>query len=295
MEDLQRFRPRKSRGYFRRWLKPLVQATSEFIRENGVDKSSILAYYSIFSSFFLLIFFTWAAHFIPGGDASPYRNVYPFSPEFLSRIAPPFFEKVDVLSGRIGQFGILGMMSFLFFGVLVFKKIIQYINEMFHIRIRKGFLLKRLQEGGLLLVSTLLVITSVLLTGWISAVTTLFHQNQLLGTPISAALVEAVDTFLVRSVVPFSLTFFLFLILFKWIPERRVSLRPAALSAFLSALLWEVVKRGYTYYLIHFSLLAQMQGPILAIILFGFWMEISMGIMLFGAKLTYILDRRHHD
>jgi len=267
----------------------------QFFRENGIDKSSILAYYSIFSSFFLLIFFTWAARYVLGGDGSGYRNVYPFSPDFLSKIAPPFFEPVGDLSGRVSQLGILGVLVFLFFGVMVFQKIIQFINEMFHIRIRKGFLLKRLQEGGLLLISALLVIASVFLTGWISAITTLFYENRMLGTSISPALVEAIDSFLVRTLVPYLLTFLLFLILFKWIPEKRVALRPAAMSAILSALTWEVVKRGYTYYLIHFSLMRQMQGPIMAIILFGFWMEISMGIMLFGAKLTYILDRRHHD
>jgi uncharacterized BrkB/YihY/UPF0761 family membrane protein len=35
----------------------------------------------------------------------------------------------------------------------------------------------------------------------------------------------------------------------------------------------------------------QIKGPVIAIILFGFWMELSMGVMLFGAKLTYIFDK----
>jgi uncharacterized BrkB/YihY/UPF0761 family membrane protein len=36
----------------------------------------------------------------------------------------------------------------------------------------------------------------------------------------------------------------------------------------------------------------KIKGPIIAIILFGFWMELSMGIMLYGAKLTYIFDKQ---
>jgi uncharacterized BrkB/YihY/UPF0761 family membrane protein len=65
----------------------------------------------------------------------------------------------------------------------------------------------------------------------------------------------------------------------------------ALASALLAALLWETVKRAYTYYLVNVSLLRQMQDPIVAIILFGFWMEITMGIMLYGAKMTYLLDK----
>ena len=37
-----------------------------------------------------------------------------------------------------------------------------------------------------------------------------------------------------------------------------------------------------------------MQDPIVAIILFGFWMEVTMGIMLYGAKLTYLIDKEAH-
>ena len=37
-----------------------------------------------------------------------------------------------------------------------------------------------------------------------------------------------------------------------------------------------------------------MQGPIVSIILFGFWMEMTMGIMLYGAKMTYLLDKERH-
>ena len=62
-------------------------------------------------------------------------------------------------------------------------------------------------------------------------------------------------------------------------------------SALFSALLWEMVKRAYTYYLVNVSLLRKMQDPVVAIILFGFWMEVTMGIMLYGAKLTYLLDK----
>ena len=30
-------------------------------------------------------------------------------------------------------------------------------------------------------------------------------------------------------------------------------------------------------------------------VLFGFWMELSMGIMLYGAKLTHVFDRQNDE
>ena len=70
-------------------------------------------------------------------------------------------------------------------------------------------------------------------------------------------------------------------------------MRRAGIAAFLGPALGSG-QEGYTYYLIHISLLRKMQDPIVAIILFGFWMEMTMGIMLYGAKLTYLLDKEEN-
>ena len=51
----------------------------------------------------------------------------------------------------------------------------------------------------------------------------------------------------------------------------------------------------YAYYLVNISIFGKIKGPIIAIILFGFWMELSMGIMLYGAKLTYLFDQKKND
>jgi uncharacterized BrkB/YihY/UPF0761 family membrane protein len=69
----------------------------------------------------------------------------------------------------------------------------------------------------------------------------------------------------------------------------------AFIAAMISTIMWELSKRAYTYYLVNISFVWKIRGPIIAIILFGFWMEISMAIMLYGAKLTYIFDREKND
>ena len=93
----------------------------------------------------------------------------------------------------------------------------------------------------------------------------------------------------------FFVYFLFFFILYKWIPEKRIHAGAALIAAFFSALLWELLKRAYTYYLVHVSVLRKIESPIVAIILFGFWMELTMGIMLYGAKFTFLLDKEEND
>jgi membrane protein len=90
--------------------------------------------------------------------------------------------------------------------------------------------------------------------------------------------------------VPSLISFLIFFFLYKWIPEKKVCIKGALISSVISTILWEIVKRLYAYYLVNISVIGQIKGPVIAIILFGFWMELSMGLMLFGAKLTYIFD-----
>jgi len=272
-------------------LNSIWQALNCFLEENGIDKSSILAYYSIFSSFFLLIFFSFLFTKFIGNPDTALQSMYPFSPEFFRQIAPVFFQRTAELTARIKDLGLFGLGVFLFMGVLVFKKMVRFINDMFFINIKHGFLVKRMKEFGLVFIGGILIVSSFLLTGLISTVTTIFEENTAAKSRFDPALVQTIDGFIIKYIIPFLITLLFFYILFKWIPEKKVNAGAAFTSSLFSALLWEIVKRAYTYYLVNVSLLRNMQDPIVSIILFGFWMEVTMGIMLYGAKMTYLLDK----
>jgi membrane protein len=275
-------------------LKNIWLALKYFFSENGFDKSSILAYYSIFSSFFLLIFFSFIFSKFIGDPGNAVKNMYPFSPEFFSEIVPIFFQKANELSAQVEDLGLIGLGVFLFVGSMVFKKMIHFINDMFFIKIKHGIFFRRIKEFGLLVIVGILIVFSFLFTGLISTINTLAEESRFFKNHINPDFVHSMDTFLIRFVFPFLVTFLFFFILFKWIPEKKVKTGAALIAAVFSALLWELLKRAYTYYLIHMSVLRKIESPIVAIILFGFWMELTMSIMLYGAKFTFLLDKEEN-
>jgi membrane protein len=217
--------------------------------------------------------------------------MYPFSPEFFSKIAPIFFQKASELTSQVEDLGLIGLGIFLFVGIMVFNKMIHFINDMFFIKIKHGILFRRIKEFGLLVIVGILIVFSFLFTGLISTINTLAEENLFFKNRIDPAFVHSIDTVLIKFVFPFLLTFLFFFILFKWIPEKKIKTGAALIAAIFSAWLWELLKRAYTYYLIHVSVLRKIESPIVAIILFGFWMELTMSIMLYGAKFTFLLDK----
>jgi len=280
-------------------LPNLWRALKEFFAEDGLDRSSILAYYSIFSSFFLLTFFTFLFTRFLGDPDVAIKGMYPFSSDFFTKISPNIFERAQEVSTMLKEVGLIGILFFVFLALLIVKKVVQFVNEMFHIHLKdkkseKGFIVRRVSEVSLLFIIGSLVIVSFLISGFISTITTLFNSNTFIASHIHPQFIEIVNTFVLKTVLPFLVTFLFFFVLYKWIPEKKVYVKGAFISAFISSILWEVVKRAYTYYLINISFVGKIKGPIIAIILFGFWMEISMAIMLYGAKLTHIFDRENH-
>ena len=272
----------------------------EFIHDDGFDKSSILALYSIFSTLFLLTFFTFVFTRFLGNPNTTIEGMYPFSPDFFSKISPELFRKAQDISTRLREIGILGILFFLFLSFLVIKKVVQFVNEMFNIKLKekkaeKGFLTRRISEVSLLFVIGSLLVMSFLFSGIFSTITTLFHENTFIANHIHPGFIEFLDTFLVTYMAPFLISFFFFFVLYKWIPEKKVYVKGAFISAIISTILWEITKRAYTYYLVNVSFVWKIRGPIIAIILFGFWMEISMSILLYGAKLTYVFDREKNE
>ena len=94
-------------------------ALKDFFKENGFDKSSVLAYYSIFSSLFLLTFFTFLFTRFLGDPDIALKSIYPFSADFFSKISPDVFTKAEEISSKLKSIGIVGVSFSFFLGFLV--------------------------------------------------------------------------------------------------------------------------------------------------------------------------------
>jgi membrane protein len=274
-------------------------ALKEFYKQGGIDKASVLAYYSIFSSLFLFTFATLIFTKILGDPDFALKSVYPFSPAFFTEISPGLFSKAQEISTKFAEIGIIGIVIFIFLGFLIIKKVVQYVNEMCDTHLedfkkQKGFWIRRISEFGLLFILGILVIFNFLTTNFISFITSIFENNEFLASHINPHFIEFLNKFLILYIVPIFINFIFFFVLYKWIPEKKIYVKGALISAVIVTLLWEIIKRGYTYYLVNVSVIGKIKGPLIAIILFGFWMEISLALMLYGARLTYIFDREHH-
>lgn len=117
----------------------------------------------------------------------------------------------------------------------------------------------------------------------------------------SQVITAAQDVWLVGDVVlwlftQFSalvVTWLLFLLLFKMMPNAKVALRPAMAGALVSALAWELMKAALRWY-INSAIIppstARLYGSLALIPIFLFWVYLTWIVVLAGLEVTHILQ-----
>ncbi|MGA8277982.1 MAG: YihY family inner membrane protein [Rhodanobacteraceae bacterium] len=92
------------------------------------------------------------------------------------------------------------------------------------------------------------------------------------------------------SVLPFLIVWTALLGGYMAIPNRTVRFRHAALGSMLAAALFEVVKRGFAFYVTGYANYEEIYGALAMVPVFIIWIYLSWMIVLFGASLTASLS-----
>src|SRR5690606_38873 len=88
-------------------------------------------------------------------------------------------------------------------------------------------------------------------------------------------------------------TWLLFLLLFKLMPNAQVAIRPAMIGAMVSALAWELMKAALRWYIENAVInptQARLYGSLALIPILLFWVYLSWLVILAGLEVTHILQ-----
>lgn len=100
---------------------------------------------------------------------------------------------------------------------------------------------------------------------------------------------ETADRFGILRFVPFLLEIFTFTLLYLVVPNAKVKLSHALIGGLLAALLFELAKFCFTWYISHFPTYETIYGALATIPIFLIWVYLSWLVALIGAGFTYTL------
>jgi membrane protein len=193
----------------------------------------------------------------------------------------------DVLSGVLASSSVpspgsatttfIGVALLLYAGARLFLRLKASFNVMWDIRTSwerssRSRFLSRLATLGMILIPTLLLVVSLVLSGWISWLEDLLGSSGwLLG--------------LAQAILPFLVGWWALIAIFTILPDVRISWRDSWLGALCAAFLWSVGARVFGTYL-SWSTSQKYAGAVGALIAFIVWVNFMAIIALLGARLN---------
>jgi len=280
---------------------PFALTAASFRRFNG-DKcwtsAIVISYFALLCSVPLVaLFFAVAGRFL-GDTEVALRSLNIFTDEFFAKLDPGFFKSLGDLSGAVGQLGLFGVIGSLISASFLFSTLITTINQIFRTKYHRSFIYNRMIEFLMMAVVGIFMIFSLAMTAAWTAFGRALQQSELVRSTINPEAVAVVNNVFLKYLIPYALTFLMFFVLYKYIPEVKVHTRAGLIPAAVAALLFEVFKRAFAFYVANFSavgvvLQKLLKGTLTSIIFFLLWITSSMVIMLWGAELAAVLNEKY--
>jgi len=279
----------------------IIRSTFKHANEDRIGNHAItISYFALLCSIPVAALFAYVSTKILGNPEFAFTSLNIFSEEFFAQIDPLFLEKIQSVPRYISKLGLFGIIGSFVAASFLFSRLINSINFIFKAQYQKSFFYNRLMEYILMFIIGVIMLISLSITAIWTAIHRSIRSSIFVADHINPDFVSLVNNFFLQYLIPFTLTFLVIFVIYKFIPEVKVHTKAALFSAAITALLWEVFKRFFAYYVAHFSAIGivfdqLVQGTLTSIIFFLLWITLSLIILLLGAELATVLNERIHE
>jgi membrane protein len=205
---------------------------------------------------------------------------------YFRDVAPALDPKImknltDVIQNR-RIVGILGFVGLLWISTWVFGSLRIVLNIVFRVEKSQGML----RGIGIDLLMILLVGILLLVSMILSSVVTFLQGYQ---GQIPVAIGPTIQ-WILKYLLPFFLTFCMFFLIYKIIPNKRVHFTSALQAALFTSLLWELAKHLFAWYVVHLAGYSIFYGSLSTLAIFVLWVYYSSTILVVGGEFAYFLE-----
>ena len=238
-----------------------------------------LSFYTIFTIIPLLLIMLTLLTSLPS-FSEHYESVKEF---IFSNLMPVNSEAImghiDGFLENSSKMGVVGLVMILVSSLLFFKNFEYIANKIFHAKPRT--LWESITTYWTMLTLTPIALgVSFYITGYIATLMA------------SHALTEG---FNVLPYISYVIIWALFFLLFAIAANAKVDPRASAISSFIVAIVFNISKNAFIYYVFMNKSYTTMYGSFAIIIFLFLWIYVSWIIFIYGLKLCYIIDKMYKN
>ncbi len=196
-------------------------------------------------------------------------------------------EVIEWAVSRGQAIGLISFGLFVWFSTRLFGSIRAVLREIFDLRQSRGIIQGKIFDAEMVLVSSVLVILNI-------GITIVFNLAKARGfevlglSPVHVGILERISA----QVTALAFIFLLFLLLYKYVPARRVPWRMAVAAAVFTAVCWELLKFGFAFYLTRVADYRSIYGGIATLVVVVVWLYYLAIVFVLGAEVAQVHELR---
>lgn len=210
----------------------------------------------------------------------------------------PYKEYADyarlIISSRVAEFiqyktlaGLIGGLGLLFAASGLFSSMRTVLNKVFGVKEDKGVVVGKLRDLGMVLFIIVFILMATVILPIIDILKNVMGKWAIASFFQISELQQSIIT-----VVSFLIVFATFYVFYRFIPYAKLGRKVPAMSALWAAVLWEIAKRLFGYYLYNLASLDKIYGTYTLVVAIAFWIYYSSVIFIIGAEIGQLYRER---
>lgn len=160
------------------------------------------------------------------------------------------------------------------------------VNAIYHVKETRNYVVTRIRSALYTLIFILAVISSLILLVFGNSIQKLLTKYIPTLAKVTAYVIG------MRTAVSLVVLALIFLMIYKFLPNRKTSFRSQIPGAVVSAVAWSLFSLGFSVYLDYYDGFSNMYGSLTTIILVLLWLYFCMYIVLIGAEINAYFEER---
>ena len=165
------------------------------------------------------------------------------------------------------------------------QSLITGLNVIYHVKETRNWLTNRLYSMLYMFLFVLAIIISLLLLVMGNRI----HSVLIIHAPFLGKMLGRFLT--AKTFLVFVVLFLVFLVLYRYLPNRKASLKSQVPGAFIIAVAWSLFSYFFSLYFTFFPNFSNMYGSLSALIMVMLWLYVCMNLLLYGAELNAYFEK----
>ncbi len=252
-----------------------------FHSNHGFERAAAISFYAFFSLIPIMLFITAGLGFILGSRVGLLDKVIDLSKTTVPYISDSIILDLRGLASRWMAMGWVSVVILLSSAELVLNSFSTSLIAIFDMRKKFGFFRKRIVNILVLLMAVLTAFVSIMVT----AILNIIHSYDMkpFGYDIGYYFFESLA---LNYVLPFITVTVAVAIVFRIFSGGNLNWLFAFYGSFIFAVLWELAKHLFAFYLYHFPSYNKFYGSIGTIMILLLWLFFTSTLFLFSASVA---------